>query len=117
MVLLLTGLTCACGGASTEGPASADDVDESGDSESFEAGEGPASAGPSGPDCSGGTCFSCGESMCLPGYYCDHDVAGGPACSWLPECVESASCDCVKKVLGKSCDCEERNGGTYVSCK
>jgi hypothetical protein len=113
---------CACGG-STQTPAQgADDSDE--DSE-VGACEAPATTddaaggdpGPTGPDCSDQTCFPCGESMCPVGFYCDEKANGGPACGWLPECAETASCSCVTGVLGSSCSCDDANGGPHVACE
>ncbi|HMJ14278.1 MAG TPA: hypothetical protein VK524_22840 [Polyangiaceae bacterium] len=76
----------------------------------------PETAAPSLPSCEDGTCFTCGDTICLSGFYCDTGAAGGPACSWLPACTKGASCGCVKKELGAGCSCEERSGGLHVTC-
>lgn len=113
---------CACGG-STQAPAKgADDSDENTE---VGASDAPDAAGateggdasPTGPDCSDQTCFSCGESMCPVGFYCDEKANGGPACGWLPECAETASCSCVTGVLGSGCSCDESSGGPHVACE
>ena len=115
-------LACACGGG-TQAPAKdADDADEATEAGSSDApasaGESAsAEAGPTGPDCSDQTCFPCGESMCPVGFYCDEKSSGGPACSWLPECAEAASCACVTAVLGSSCSCDDASGGPQVTCE
>lgn len=68
-------------------------------------------------DCGNGTCQRCGSGICPEGSYCDESASGGPACSWIPECVDTIGCDCLLRVLGSHCECDERDGGAYVSCR
>ncbi len=70
---------------------------------------------PSGPDCSDGTCFRCGEALCLPGFFCDESSAVAN-CQWLAKCGKAGGCGCIQQVLGTSCTCTERDGGTFVKC-
>ncbi len=67
--------------------------------------------------CLDGTCFDCGESFCMLGWYCDESMDGGPGCSFVPECGSESNCGCVESALTSACSCEERNGGVYVSCE
>lgn len=62
--------------------------------------------------CHGDTCTTCGESVCLEGFYCD-EVA--QACSWLPQCASDDSCKCIEAAL-PHCECKSRDGGTFVTC-
>ncbi|HEY6726146.1 MAG TPA: hypothetical protein VI197_19055 [Polyangiaceae bacterium] len=112
----------ACGG-STQAPAKGADDSEA-NAEDGASGASPAAddgasgdPGPTGPDCSDQTCFACGASMCPVGFYCDEKANGGPACGWLPECAETASCACVTGVLGSSCSCDDGAGGPHVACE
>ena len=68
-------------------------------------------------DCGNGTCQRCGPGICPEGSYCDESAGGGPACSWMPQCVDADGCDCLIQVLGSRCECEQRDGGTYVKCR
>lgn len=68
-----------------------------------------------GPSCSDGTCFACGQGLCLPGFFCDESSAQ-PNCQWMAKCGRSAHCACVSELLGSSCKCSERSGGIYVKC-
>lgn len=116
LLALLTG----CGGAQGTSSRSADDADGSDEGGSLggsaDDAAGDANAGPQGPDCSDGTCFVCGDGMCPVGFFCDEQASGGPACSWLPECADTASCSCVLGVLGSSCSCSDESGGPHLSC-
>jgi hypothetical protein len=67
--------------------------------------------------CLDGTCFDCGQSFCMLGWYCDESMAGGPGCSFVPECGGESECGCVEAAVGSGCSCEERDGGAYVHCK
>jgi len=109
-------LSFACGGGS-QGGNTAHDAEAGESSGTSEDGSGwtGGSEEPRGPDCSDGTCFSCGEGICPKGAYCDQDAQGGAACAWLTECSGAPSCDCVTKVLGSGCSCSE-DGGPSVSC-
>ena len=74
-----------------------------------------AESAPRGPNCDDGTCSVCGSGICPAGWYCDEGAPGGAACSWLTECAEKPSCNCVTKVLGPSCKCRD-DAGIKVSC-
>jgi hypothetical protein len=115
----------ACGGAGTPEPRSADHSDSSessashdgdNDSSADEPGDAETESAPVDP-CADGTCFSCGKSLCLTGWYCDETAKGGAACSWQPECAKSPSCRCLIKVLGEGCSCKEDGGAPHVSCE
>ena len=103
-VILLAG----CGGSSSKAKSASDGDDEYGSSE--------AGGGGSYSECADGTCFDCGEGICPLGHYCDETSPGGPACGWLPECAQEATCSCVEGVFS-DCSCEERSGGVYLSCE
>ena len=105
-------LAAACGGSTGKAKSAHDDSRDSSSLDSdINAGEPPVL------DCSNGTCSRCGKGLCPDGFYCDESANGGPACSWLPQCVNAAGCDCVTNALGATCGCEERDGGTYVTCR
>lgn len=114
-VAALATFFCACGGGQA-GPG-AHSPGESGEADGEGAGLGESGArGTPESRCADDACFVCGEGLCPRGYYCDGDASGGPACGWLPECAQKATCDCVTGVLGASCRCEERDGGVFVEC-
>ena len=100
----------ACGGSAPEAKTAGQSHDT--DTADYE-----ADAAASDSYCLDGTCFDCGESFCMLGWYCDEEVAGGPACSFVPECGSESNCDCVESALASSCSCTERNGGVYVRCE
>ncbi|HKQ67702.1 MAG TPA: hypothetical protein VJT73_00110 [Polyangiaceae bacterium] len=108
-----------CGaGAAPSGPAKTggDDALKAEGSEVVEmAGQPAASA--SRVQCDDGSCFSCGEALCLAGFYCSASKAGH-GCAWTPSCGAKASCACLKAALRDepSCSCQEREGGVFVTC-
>ena len=111
----------ACGGGSQTPTQSADDAHTTPEADSSSGATQTSDrasdeAAPTGPDCSDQTCFPCGEGLCPVGFYCDEQAARGPACSWLPECAEVASCACVQGVLGSGCSCDDASGGPRVTC-
>ncbi len=114
--LALGCLVSSCGGATPKAHAPREQADDtpagstSGSSDS-------APETPQAPSCDDGTCFPCGDGICPKGFYCDRKAAGGPACSWLPDCAKQVSCDCVTKTLGSGCSCNADNGGVYVDCE
>jgi hypothetical protein len=67
--------------------------------------------------CEDGSCFSCGETACLNGFYCAV-TPRGRGCAWTPSCASRVTCDCLAATLRESpgCVCEEKAGGVYVSC-
>ncbi|MGE5787640.1 MAG: hypothetical protein ACM3ZE_23810 [Myxococcales bacterium] len=69
----------------------------------------------SGPNCSDGTCITCGDAECPKGFFCDESTSK-PTCQWVPACAESVSCSCVERSLSGNCTCTERDGGSYVRC-
>ncbi|MCC6215262.1 MAG: hypothetical protein IT376_10355 [Polyangiaceae bacterium] len=120
--LLLTAWVslAACGGgagaASPEGGSATRGAGPSGASSSGAEAEAGEPDAPPQPRCDDGTCFPCGGEACLAGEYCDERAPGGPACSWLPECLPRPSCACVLGVLGSACRCEPRGAGVSVVC-
>jgi hypothetical protein len=75
------------------------------------------SSGPRLPSCEDGSCFACGDTVCLKGYYCERlgNVSG---CAWNAPCANKASCSCLTSQPShdSSCSCEERDGNAFVSC-
>ena len=67
------------------------------------------------PNCTDGTCFRCGQGICLPGFYCDESTANAN-CQWLAPCAKNPNCGCLQASLGSGCTCSERNGGLFVKC-
>lgn len=110
----------ACGGGATPEPAKSG---KSGAAGNGAEGRGDEGAGdteeeaPRASACADGTCLECGGGLCPKGFYCDEKAPGGAACAWLPECAASATCACVKQVLGDGCSCSEKPGGPSVSCQ
>lgn len=109
----LVGCVVACAGAASSTPAHDSSSAESGTEEDdapYVSGE-EAVGEPPDP-CASGTCSSCGEGVCLVGFYCEESVS---ACGWLPQCADAMDCECVQSVLS-DCSCEERGQGVYVDC-
>lgn len=110
----------ACGGGGSTGqPGSKTgkaDLDRPAKGDGDDAPEGDEASPAATPRCADGTCLACGSGLCPKGFYCDEKAPGGPACGWLPECAQSASCACVKQALGSSCTCTEGPAGPSVSC-
>jgi hypothetical protein len=73
--------------------------------------------GRGGVQCDDGSCFACGEAICLSGFYCSIGKTG-PGCAWLPNCSGRPSCGCITPALREdpSCSCQEKAGGIYVTC-
>jgi hypothetical protein len=71
----------------------------------------------SGVQCDDGSCFACGEAVCLRGFYCAVGRSGR-GCAWVPSCPGTPSCACLSAALREepSCACEEKEGGVYVVC-
>ena len=111
----------ACGGAAAGGAeraTSPEKADARGPHESPSDDDAPAEEeAPSKGNCDDGTCSPCGQGLCPTGWYCDESAAGGPACSWLPNCVQKQGCGCLTSVLGAACKCVEQAGGLHVTCK
>jgi len=78
--------------------------------------EAPA-ASRSGIECDDGSCFKCGEAVCLSGFYCSVGRSG-KGCAWLPSCPGKATCACIGAALRDepSCSCQEKESGVYVTC-
>ncbi len=108
----------ACGGSpAPEAQSPEPTTDSATDTASVESEDADEAPAKPAPRCDDGTCFECGEGLCPQGFYCDRDAAGGPACSWLPNCAKTPTCACLKKTLGKTCTCEDGTGGPSVSCQ
>ncbi|HQB46945.1 MAG TPA: hypothetical protein PLV85_25235, partial [Polyangiaceae bacterium] len=107
LALLLT-IGCAGSASSTAGshatPAGVSD--SSSDSH--------RSSGPSLPSCEDGSCFACGDTVCLRGYYCEK-IGATSGCAWNGPCAKRANCACLASVAGadSSCSCEERDGHAF----
>jgi hypothetical protein len=116
-------VAAACGGGGSSKPAETASGSHGAHADPSAAGEDeaeqdePVEAAPTLARCDDGTCFVCGQGICPKGFYCDEQAVGGAACGWLPSCPTEPACSCVKRTLGASCGCEEREGGLYVSCK
>jgi hypothetical protein len=105
----------ACGGATAapahnaaaEGPAAKANAVESAGKED----EGR------GVRCDDGSCFACGEAICLSGFFCSVGKTGH-GCAWLPSCGGRPNCGCITPSLrdDPSCTCQEKEGGVYVTC-
>ncbi len=115
-VTCVVGAVVSCGGSNTS-PATAsnatsttEDDNEDFAEDSSDHGE-PESSAAVDP-CAGGTCTTCGESVCLDGFFCAESTQ---SCSWVPACAEDPTCGCLQKAL-PDCSCSERDGGLYVSC-
>jgi hypothetical protein len=113
-------LAAGCGGSST--PAASVDTsaparpEHATTSEPRDADDAASpAAAPAHATCDDGTCTPCGDALCPSGWYCDEGAHGGPACGWLPECAQKASCGCVKKAFA-GCSCEEQLGAAHVTC-
>jgi hypothetical protein len=73
--------------------------------------------GRGGIQCEDGSCFACGEAICLSGFFCSVGKAGH-GCAWLPNCSGKPTCGCITPALREdpSCSCQEKEGGVYVTC-
>jgi hypothetical protein len=73
--------------------------------------------GRGGVQCDDGSCFACGEAICLSGFFCSVGKSGH-GCAWLPNCSGRPSCGCIAPALREdpSCSCQEKEGGVYVTC-
>jgi hypothetical protein len=67
--------------------------------------------------CDDGSCFACGEAVCLSGFYCAIGKAGH-GCAWLPSCPGKPTCSCLAGAMREDpgCTCEEKEGGIFVAC-
>jgi hypothetical protein len=120
LACLAVSLLAACGGSKAAPPPDSPEASSSESSETSVAAAEPSdepAPPPPAPKCDDGSCFECGEGLCPKGFYCDASAQGGPACSWLPECAKDPSCACLKKELGKDCNCESGAGGPQVTCQ
>jgi hypothetical protein len=73
--------------------------------------------GRGGVQCDDGSCFACGEAICLSGFFCSVGKSGH-GCAWLPNCGGRPNCGCIAPSLREdpSCSCQEKEGGVYVTC-
>lgn len=110
-LVVVTGVFCwSCGAAPAREPAYSTTGQE--ETQYDESGQ----SGVSDP-CRDGSCFMCGDAVCLPGYYCE-TIGEKKGCAWVAKCARSASCTCLQTALAEdsACSCEERDGNTYVTC-
>jgi len=109
-----------CGGSSkpaeTAAPSGESDGENARKAAAPASEEDSTAPAPARPLCENDTCTPCGDSICPSGWYCDESARGGPACGWLPECAQKASCGCVKKAFA-GCSCEDEHGAAHVSCR
>lgn len=109
--LAIAAVLTACGGPGSTRPASKSPSDESEESPTTR-------QGPQLPNCDDGSCFHCGDTVCLPGYYCETngEISG---CAWNATCAKDATCGCLQGELRNDprCTCEERGGNAFVSCE
>ena len=70
-----------------------------------------------GIECDDGSCFACGEAVCLSGFYCSVGKSGR-GCAWLPSCPGKPTCSCIGAALREepSCSCQEKESAVYVTC-
>jgi hypothetical protein len=109
-------LFTACGGSAPPADAPKSRASESKSKAESRTEEEPSSRRP-GVQCDDGSCFACGEAVCLSGFYCSVGRSGR-GCAWLPSCPGKATCACVGAALRDepSCGCQEKEGGVYVTC-
>jgi hypothetical protein len=108
VVAMLLAAACGSSAPSPKEPKTRATVDE----------EEPEAKPPSrAARCADGSCFSCGEAVCLSGYYCAIGKAGH-GCAWVSSCASRSTCACLASTLSANatCRCEEKNGGVYVTC-
>jgi hypothetical protein len=116
-LIIVASLFSACGGATP--PASlpkshADDTQKSTSADTTVQEDQPRRS--SRVQCDDGSCFACGEAVCLSGFYCSVGKAGH-GCAWLPSCSGKPTCSCVTAAMREEpCTCEEKEGGIFVAC-
>jgi hypothetical protein len=75
-----------------------------------------APEGPRKPSCADGSCFECGDMVCLKGFYCETARPGAaPSCASATACPQAPSCACLGPLI-KGCSCDERGGVAHVKC-
>jgi hypothetical protein len=117
-IFFVASLLCACGGSTppaAEPKSHADDTHRSTGADTSVQEEAPKR--PSKVQCDDGSCFACGEAVCLSGFYCAVGRAGH-GCAWLPSCSGKPTCGCLTTAMREepSCTCEEKEGGIFVAC-
>ena len=117
-LFVATSFFCACGGSkppATEPKSHADDTQKATGSDTTTQEEQPRHS--SKVQCDDGSCFACGEAVCLSGFYCSVGRAGH-GCAWLPSCSGKPTCSCIAAAIRDepSCTCEEKEGGIFVAC-
>jgi hypothetical protein len=118
LVLVLSSVA-ACGGgtpAPTEPKAGHDDAKRPASDDTSAVADDAPQRSPR-VRCDDGSCFSCGEAICLSGFYCAVGKSGH-GCAWLPSCSGKPTCSCLAAQLQgePSCSCEEKEGGIFVAC-
>jgi hypothetical protein len=106
----------ACGGSSPPAEAPKSHVESKSKAEPKSESE-PAQQKRSGVECEDGSCFACGEAVCLSGFFCSVGRSGR-GCAWVPSCPGKATCACLGQALREepSCSCQEKEGAVYVVC-
>jgi hypothetical protein len=117
-IFLSAALVGACGGST---PPAAEPKSHASDTQPA---SGADTSGPEDPprrssrvQCDDGSCFACGEAVCLSGFYCAVGRAGH-GCAWSPSCSGKPSCGCLAAAIRDepSCSCEEKQGGIFLVC-
>lgn len=100
----------ACGGGAGNTKQKTPGAGNGDDGEQDSSGE----RGPQLPKCEDRSCVACGDTVCLPGYYCE-TVGGRSGCSWNAKCAKDATCGCLD-LPDDQCRCEDRDGWAFVTC-
>jgi hypothetical protein len=116
--LALFSVVCACGGSNppaTEPKSHSDENAKPASTETSASDEQPRR--PSRVQCDDGSCFACGEAVCLSGFYCAVGKAGH-GCAWSPTCSGKPTCGCLAAAMRDepSCTCEEKQGAIFLVC-
>jgi hypothetical protein len=108
-------LLVACGGATP--PTAHKPAPDTAASKSNVPEPGAKEEGRGGVQCDDGSCFACGEAICLSGFFCSVGKTGR-GCAWMPNCTGRPTCGCITPALREdpSCSCQEKEGGVYVTC-
>jgi hypothetical protein len=111
-VVALGSLSCGGSTAAPEAPRVASEKKPKAEARAAE-----PSPSRAGIECDDGSCFKCGDAVCLSGFYCSVGRSGR-GCAWLPACAGKPTCACIASSLRSepNCGCQEKEGGVYVVC-
>jgi hypothetical protein len=109
-------LLAACGGSAPSAEAPKSRAEPKSKAEPKAEAE-PVASKRSGVECEDGSCFACGDAVCLSGFFCSVGRTGR-GCAWLPSCPGKATCACLGQALREEpgCSCQEKEGAVYVVC-